>query len=384
MHPITSKQSTSLLQPRSPLLHALKYIAIKPLCLAVTLAGLSLPADACTRAVFIGQDNLVLTGRNMDWVEDLGSNIWALPAGMKRDSGAGTHSLSWVAKYGSVAVSGYDLATTDGMNEKGLVANLLYLTGADFGEPTRDKPQMSVSLWLQYVLDNFDSVTEAVEAMQQEPFTIAAPTLPNGKASTLHLSISDSSGDSAIFEYVAGKLKVHHGKQYSVMTNEPAYDEQLAINDYWQRIGGLTFLPGTGTGADRFVRTSFLLNAIPRQPAEQYLRAVPDRSFANQAVASMMGVMRSVSVPLGISTPDRPNLSSTLWRTVADQKNRVYYFDSATRPNTFWVSLDKLDLKEGSPARRLLLADGEVYSGEAAGHFQEHRLFQFLQAAGHE
>jgi penicillin V acylase-like amidase (Ntn superfamily) len=54
-----------------------------------------------------------------------------------------------------------------------------------------------------------------------------------------------------------------------------------------------------------------------------------------------------VSVPLGISTPDQPNISSTIWRTVSDQKNLIYYFDSATRPNTFWVSI--------SPSSRIRL-----------------------------
>jgi penicillin V acylase-like amidase (Ntn superfamily) len=68
---------------------------------------------------------------------------------------------------------------------------------------------------------------------------------------------------------------------------------------------------------------------------------------ANQAVASVMGVIRSVSVPLGITTPGKPNIASTLWRTAADQKNKVYFFDSATSPDTFWVPLADLDLKEG-------------------------------------
>jgi penicillin V acylase-like amidase (Ntn superfamily) len=60
-----------------------------------------------------------------------------------------------------------------------------------------------------------------------------------------------------------------------------------------------------------------------------------------------MGVIRSVSVPLGITTPGKPNIASTLWRTAADHKNKVYFFDSATSPDTFWVPLADLDLKEG-------------------------------------
>ncbi len=97
------------------------------------------------------------------------------------------------------------------------------------------------------------------------------------------------------------------------------------------------------------MRASFLLGAIPAKLDKNYIRSVPDQSFTFQAVAGVMSLKRAVSVPLGITTPDQANISSTIWRSVSDQKNLVYYFDSATRPNTFWVSLAKLDLK---PARR--------------------------------
>jgi choloylglycine hydrolase len=54
--------------------------------------------------------------------------------------------------------------------------------------------------------------------------------------------------------------------------------------------------------------------------------------------------------------------------------------DSATRPNTFWVSLDKLDLKPGAPIRKLTIANGEVFSGEVAGEMKESPALHFLPA----
>jgi choloylglycine hydrolase len=50
------------------------------------------------------------------------------------------------------------------------------------------------------------------------------------------MSLSDPTGDSAIFEWLDGKVTIHHGKQFKVMTNSPAYDEQLAIEKYWRGI----------------------------------------------------------------------------------------------------------------------------------------------------
>ena len=82
-------------------------------------------ADACTRVVYKGTNRTVVTGRTMDWKEDPRSNLWIFPRGMERNGQAGSNSLKWVSKYGSVITSAYDICTTDGMNEKGLVANLL-------------------------------------------------------------------------------------------------------------------------------------------------------------------------------------------------------------------------------------------------------------------
>lgn len=348
--------------------------------LALSALLLSGPALACTRTLYVGTDNTVLTGRNMDWKEDMISNLWVLPADMKRSGAAGPKSAEWTSKFGSVIVSGYEAGSTDGMNEKGVVANLLYLAESEYPAPIPGRPDLSLSTWVQYVLDNFASVAEAVATLRSDPFNVHAPALPNGAPSTLHLSISDASGDSAIFEYVKGKLIVHHGRQYTVMTNSPIYSEQLALNDYWKAIGGLTFLPGTNRAADRFARASFLLGAIPTKADPNYIKSVPQQSFAYQAVASVMSVQRAVSVPLGITTPDQPNISSTIWRTVSDHKNLVYYFDSATRPNTFWVSFDKLDLKPGAPVKKLTIQNGEVFSGETAGQFKPAELFKFLPA----
>ena len=102
-------------------------------------------AEACTRAVYIGSEGLVITGRSMDWLEDMHSDLWAFPAGMKRNGAGGANTPEWVSKYGSLIVSGYNIGSADGMNEKGLVANLLYLAESDYGD-TEGKPILSISL----------------------------------------------------------------------------------------------------------------------------------------------------------------------------------------------------------------------------------------------
>lgn len=338
-------------------------------------------AEACTRVVFLGKSGEVITGRSMDWAEDIKSNMWIMPRGVHRTGLGGNKTIEWTSKYGSVITSAYDIATSDGMNEKGLVANLLYLAESDYGAKD-DRPVMSISLWGQYILDNFSTVAEAVEALKGDKIRIVAPNLPNGRASTIHLSLSDSTGDSAIFEYVSGKLQIHHGRQFQVMTNSPTFEKQLALNEYWKNIGGLVFLPGTNRASDRFARASFLIEAIPKEVKQEYISAVPNQNFTNQALFSTLGVVRSVGVPLGITTPGQPNISSTIWRTVADHNNLRYYFDSATSPNIFWVDLKTIDFSKSNGFRKLDLLGGKIYSGNANLNFIESAPFPFYPASG--
>lgn len=347
-------------------------VSIKGAALATVCAGIFAitTAEACTRGVFIGDNDTVITLRSMDWQNEIGSNIWVMPRGIERTGAAGPDSIVWTSKYGSVIASAFDAATADGMNERGLVANLLYLSESIYPQspPEPDSKPMSISAWTQYVLDNFASVDEAVAAIKQEEFYVIPVDSPDGAAGTVHLSISDASGDSAVLEYVDGQLTIHHGRDHKVMTNSPVYDQQLALDAYWKQIGGLTMLPGTNRAADRFARTSFYLDALPKN--------VDDAT----AVAAAFSVIRNASVPLGITTPNQPNISSTRWRSVSDHKNLRYYFESTRSPNVFWLDFDQLDLSKGAPVQRLMLTDGSVYAGEAATHLEPTEPFTFLEA----
>ena len=328
-------------------------------------------SEACTRAVYTGNNGIVITGRTMDWKTDLHSNLWIFPRGMERSGKAGSNSLNWVSKYGSVVASAYEIASTDGLNEKGLVANLLWLPESEY--PVRDlnKPGLAISAWVQYLLDNFATVNEAVSFIEKETFQVVTDQMPDGsRVATLHLSISDATGDNAIFEYVNGKLSIHHSKEYRVMTNSPVFEKQLALDDYWKTIGGLVFLPGTNRPADRFARASFYINAIPKTDDQKV------------AIASVFSVIRNASVPYGISTADRPEVSTTQWRTVADSKNLTYFFESSLTPNTFWVRLQDVDLTKGAPVLKLTLTNGETYNGNTAKDFKPAKPFEFLGLKG--
>jgi len=327
-------------------------------------------SSACTRVVYLGPNGTVITARSMDWSVDIGTNLWILPRGAHRTGEAGAHSEEWTSKYGSVVATGYDISTTDGMNEKGLVVNLLWLAESEYPTPDSSKPGLAISLWAQYVLDKFATVKEAIDDLSREPFVVVTASVPGQeRLATLHLSMSDATGDSAIVEYIGGKQVIHHDRKYQVMTNSPAFEKQLAMEEYWRQIGGTVMLPGTNRAADRFARASFYIQAIPQEEDPQ------------MALASVFSVIRNASVPYGITTPGQPNISSTRWRTVADQKRLVYFFESAVTPNTFWVNFSDIDFSaETGKVMKLDLGKNQsnVHAGNVAKAFQPSPPFKFL------
>lgn len=337
--------------------------------LAVAFLAGSVKSEACTRVVYKGPNNTILTARSMDWKDEIVPNIWVFPRGMERTGEVGKASAKWKSKYGSVITSAFDLATTDGMNEKGLVANVLWLLESEYPEynPNGKEKGLSLALWAQYVLDNYGNVAEAVTDLQKNPVVVVTANTPGRTTlATLHLSISDASGDNAIFEYVDGKLIVYHDAAYTVLANSPTFDKQLAINDYWSYLPGNKVLPGTGRSEDRFARASY------------YAKAVEQSSDERISVGAAFSIIRNCSVPYGVHIDGEPNLSSTRWRTVSDQKNLKYYYEDPISLTPLWLDLKSLDFSEKSKVQKLALSKSEQYFGEANTQLKEAKPFKFL------
>ena len=96
-------------------------------------------------------------------------------------------------------------------------------------------------------------------------------------------------------------------------------------------------LPGNVNAVDRFQRAAY------------YSALLPEPSAQREAVASVMAIMRNVSVPFGAPYADF-GVYNTEYRTVTDLTNRMYFFELTTSPNVIWVNMDGLDLTEGGPA----------------------------------
>lgn len=346
---------------------------VKSTLILTSLVSLLLQNDAfaCSRIVENNLGKDILVGRSMDWFEPMQTKLWILPRGMERSGEAGEKSLKWTSQYGSIATTIYDGATADGMNEKGLTASMLYLTESNFGKRAPNEPGISLSLWAQYFLDNYELVNEALEGIKKQPFQplMASVGVSSQKPATVHLALTDKTGDTAVIEYIDGKMQIHHGKEYTVMTNSPPYNEQLENLNKYKGFGGQSPLPGTTEAADRFVRAAF------------YLEHLPKPKDTREAVAGVLSVMRNVSQPFGVADPNRPNISATQWRTVADLTDGTFYYESTLSPNIIWVNLKEVDFNKSASPQVLKLDSHPDYVGNVTKKFEKAPMFNFIPAS---
>lgn len=320
----------------------------------------------CTRVLWHDSGQGVLVGRNMDWLQDMGTHLWVMPSGAERIGIENDpNPLRWTAEHGSVIATAYDQAATDGMNEQGLTAHLLWLAESDYGPRNVNLPAVSVSQWAQLFLDRFSSVSDCIAFMRSQPFQVRPQADPfTNRWSTVHLALDDASGDSAIVEYIDGEARIHHNREYRVMTNSPPFDVQLEHLGSYVGFGGDKPLPGTTEAADRFVRASYYLDHLPAAPD-------PPRAYA-----ALLSVMRNAAQPFGAPDPNRPNISMTIWRTLADLTRKIYAFESSFSPNIVWVRYDQLDFRR---SQRLELAH-DALVGDVSNRFVETEPFTFTSA----
>ncbi len=296
----------------------------------------------------------------MDWPESTQPLIVAFPPGRQRDGfnppGIGTdpNPLRWTSRYASLVTTLYGVGTIDGLNGAGLAGHGLYLEATDFGTRDPAKPAAQTALWLQYLLDQAATVEEALALM--DDIQLVKITV-NGHDSNIHLALEDTSGDSAIIELANGRPVIHHGRQFTLMTNDPTYAEQLALlsqQDFSHPSREMA-LPGNVNAVDRFQRAAYFSALLPKPASER------------EAVASVMAIMRNVSVPFGAPYAEF-GVYNTEYRTVTDLSNRIYFFELTTSPNVLWVQMDRLKLTEGGPALAIDPCD-ETLVGDVTDRF---------------
>ena len=337
---------------------------------AIVLAlvvSLLLPATAlaCTSFVLKAADGAAVYGRTMEWgTFDLNSRLVIVPRGHEFTGHTpdGKGGLAWRGKYGVVALDALEKdLLTDGMNEKGLVVGALYLPGfAEFQpyEPETAGRSMGSSDLASYLLSQFAKVDEVRAGLKDlRVVPIPEPAL-GGISAPLHWIVVDQSGEAIVIEYLKGQLHVFNNP-LRVLTNAPSFDwHMINLRNYinlssvalpgkkvedldFKPLGvgsGLIGLPGDFTPPSRFVRTVAFTQTARKTPN------------GPETVYEALRILDNFNVPLGASKgSDTQNKklagmrSSTIWTSVADTKNLVYYYHTQHNRKLRMVDLKKID-----------------------------------------
>lgn len=235
---------------------------IKKLTVAAFLLLSSATANACT-TFFIHHNGKMVFGRNYDWMADAGmacTNHRGLSkTSMKNEDGK---TINWTSQYGSLSFNQYGKEfPTGGMNEKGLVVELMWLDGTMYPKPD-DRPAIDVLQWVQYQLDNCATIEEVIATDKK------LRIISNG--TPLHYLVADANGNAATIEFLNGKMVVHKGSSLPmpVLTND-TYDRSVKSN-----------ANGTANGNNSLERFSIACEMIQQYKANPEGKSLVDQSFA--------------------------------------------------------------------------------------------------------
>lgn len=306
---------------------------------------LSPVAEACTGIKLIAEDGAVIHARTLEFGIDLDSDILMIPRGFARTGTTpdGKPGHTWKTKYASVGANGADLPILlDGLNEKGLATGTFYFPGSSGFMPYEAaNADNTIAQWEvgSYLLENFATVAEVKANIGN--ITVASSVLKAwGFAPETHYVVRDASGESAVIEYVAGKLNVYDAP-LGVITNSPGFDWHMTnLRNYLNfsinnappvKLGPVTLTP-TGQGSGML--------GLPGDftPPSRFVRAVafsqsvlPSKS-GDDAVLQAFHILNQFDIPKGSARDKEKDANGniiadyTLWTSVADLKQLRYYF----------------------------------------------------------
>lgn len=343
-----------------------RFASVGILKVAAIILAVFLPlfnADACTRMFWNTNGEVMLVARNLDLDLDDKPIFYVFPMGISKKGGIQDNPAKWTSRYGSVVVThlGSSTFSAEGINTAGLSFHFLYLSATKY-EKRDGRPGVLTGRYGEYLLDNAATVSDALMLMYKTQLVLENFA---GRVWPFHLAIEDASGDSAIIEFVEGKMNVYHGAEYTVLTNDPTFDQQIPNLWRYQYFGGSLPLPGDLDATSRFVRAAAFLSSL-------------DAAFSNPGaiqpgpISSVFTAIRSLTEPFGAVwfLGDTPIAAwPTLWTAVSDLTNKRVYFTHNLARNSFWIDMKKFNFLQG--AHILYLNAGRPgLAGEVSGLFK--------------
>jgi choloylglycine hydrolase len=226
-------------------------------------------------------------------------------------------TLSWISRYGSVTFSTFGKDMPDGgINEAGLY---LWEMNDETQYPVNDKlPKLIQMNWMQYILDNFSTIDEAIQA---------AYDIEIGGWGW-HYFVSDYTGKCASIEFINGEVVIHKGENMPVpgLFNEP-YKKELNLLPYFKGFGGIYEPDLNNSKVPRFVKTAVMLR---------------DYSPTQNAVDYGLKILKQLTV----NEPPK-------WSVLIDARRKTIFFYTQLNPETKVFSYSNFDFSNNTPVQVL-------------------------------
>lgn len=249
----------------------------------LVLAGGYGLAAACSTFCLEGNESLVF-GKNYDWnVSDC--LVMVNPSGVAKIANVENHPARWTSRWGSVTFNQYGREyPCGGMNEAGLVIELLWLDETDY--PAADARAAVPSLqWIQYQLDNSATVDEVLASDSRIRI--------EGKAGRIHFLVADARGATAAVEFIGGELVAHVGESmpHRALTND-TYEKSLSYFLSGERTRSRSSLDRFALAADRAASYSAENDGDPISYAFATLDTVAQGSHTQWSIVYDIGARR--------------------------------------------------------------------------------------------
>lgn len=177
-------------------------------------------AYPCTTFV-LRQGSSIIFGRNLDWYSGTGL-LMVNPRNLEKVAlvNPSEKAIKWISKYGSVTFNqiGRELPF-GGINESGLVVEHMTLDETVY--PSKDnRYTIGAFQWIQFQLDNYSAIEEVLNS---DTF------LRIEDNSKIHFLICDHLGNSAVIEFLNGKMVCFSDKDLPVRAlANSTYEESLS------------------------------------------------------------------------------------------------------------------------------------------------------------
>jgi penicillin V acylase-like amidase (Ntn superfamily) len=244
--------------------------------------------------------------------------------------------ISWRSSYGSITYNTGGKEFIDGgLNEAGLYVGEMTLYETQYPSAD-DLPKIYHHQWMQYLLDNFESVDQVVESLTR--------IIIDGHC-LWHFFVADRQGEAIIIEFLEGKPVIYRGENmpFKVLCNAQ-YSEELKKLAKYEGFGGtdqIDFHDYTSINR-RFPQAAAMFREYESHPVETTL------DFAFKILNQIKG-------------------DNNKWGILYDVRNLRMYFYTSHAESLRFVDFNAFDFSDQTPT--MILDVHKDLSGDANQHF---------------